>query len=67
MVRKTPSLQGCMVHEIQVFLRKGIEDDMLKLSQFQLEMSTGMVGSVVYTENEGTEQEATRIAVRLGK
>ena len=67
MVRKTPSLQGCMVYEIQFFLQEGREDDMLKLSQFQLEMSAGMVGSVVYTENEGTEKEATRIAVRLGK
>ena len=56
-----------MVHEIQFFLREGREDDMLKLSQFQLEMSAGMVGSVVYTENEGTDKEAPRIAVRPGK
>ena len=41
MVRKTPSLQGCMVYEIQFFLQEGREDDMLKLSQFQLEMSAG--------------------------
>ena len=49
-MRKTPGLQGCMVHEI-VFLREGREHDMPKLSQFQLETSAGMFDSVVYTEN----------------
>ena len=32
-------------------LREGREHDMLKLSQFQLETSAGMVESVVYTKN----------------
>ena len=51
LVRKTPGLQGCVVHEIQFFLREERKHDMLKLSQFRLETSAGMVESVVYTEN----------------
>ena len=66
-MRKTTGWEGCVVHEI-VFSKGRGERDMLKLSQFQLEQVKGWSNLLCTLRMvQGTDQEATKIAVRLRK